>query len=80
MREVISEQEAAARKEQDVATIREQRLREGREEAVKEWFPVGTLENGRAATDYLNRPPAQGPGEAMTTVRDDGGVAVFAYF
>ena len=76
MSEVISEQDAAARKEQDVAAQREQRLREGREEAFKQWvFPSIIFEDGFAAAAYLNRPPAQGAGEAMTTVRDDGRVA-----
>jgi hypothetical protein len=78
--EVISEQDAAARKEQDVATIREQRLREGREALVKEWFYYNNFfENGDAVANYLNMRPAQGPGEAMTTVRDDGKVALFIY-
>jgi hypothetical protein len=78
--EVITEQDAPARKEQDVATIREQRLREGREEGIKQWLYAGfAFQDGFAATTYLNSPPAQGPGEAMTTVRDDGMVEVFAY-
>ena len=78
--EVITEQDAPARKEQDVATIREQRLREGREELIKQWHHVvPAFQDGRAAASYLNLPPAQGPGEAMTTVHDDGRVEVFAY-
>jgi hypothetical protein len=78
--EVITEQDAPERKEQDGATIREQRLREGREEGIKQWYHViAPFQNGFAAAVYLNTPPAQGPGEAMTTVRDDGRVEVFAY-
>jgi hypothetical protein len=80
MSEVISEQDAPARKEQDVATIREQRLREGREEQLHEWFHYNNLfENGDAVASYLNTRPAQGPGEAMTTVREDGRVELFIY-
>jgi hypothetical protein len=78
--EVITEQDAPARKEQHVATIREQRLGEGLEEGIKQWhYYVSTFQDGRAAAAYLNAPPAQGPGEAMTTVRADGRVEVFAY-
>jgi len=79
MSEVISEQDAAARKEQDVATIREQRLREGREEFGKQWLYIGIFESGDAVAAFLNTPNAQGAGEAMTTVRDDGTVALFIY-
>jgi len=79
MSEVISEQDAAARKEQDVADIREQRLREGREEFTKLWFYRGIFENGGAATTFLNQHPAQRAGEAMTTVRDNGQVEIFIY-
>jgi len=78
MSEVISEQDAAARKEQDVATIREQGLRE---EPGGAWIAVPfTFENSAAAASYLNGDPAQGPGEAMTTVLDNGRVAVIWYF
>jgi len=77
MSEVISEQDAAARKEQDVATVREQLLRDA---AGGRWFASSSIhENSEAAAVYLNTPPAQGPGEAMTTVLDDGRVAVFYY-
>jgi hypothetical protein len=79
MSEVISEQDAAARKEQDVATIREQRLREGREEDSKEWQYLGLFGNGQVAAEYLNIPPVQVAGEAMTTVRDNDTVAMFVY-
>jgi hypothetical protein len=67
--------------EQDVATMREQRLREGREEGLKQWYHINhPFQDGFAAAVFLNTPPAQGPGEAMTTVRDDGTVEVFVYF
>jgi hypothetical protein len=79
MSEVISEPDAAARKEQDVATIREQRFREGHEESVKMWVSLGVFESGFAVTVWLNAPPAQGAGEAMTTVLDDGRVVAFAF-
>jgi hypothetical protein len=74
---VISEQDAAARKEQDVATIREQRLEASEE--FKEWQYIGRFQSGFAVTRFLNANPPQGAGEAMTTARDDGTVEVFSY-
>jgi len=73
MSEVITEQDAAARKEQDAAA-REETLVAGQ----GQWFYVFFFD-GNAAATYLNTPPAQGPGEAMTTVTDEGRVHVFAY-
>jgi hypothetical protein len=79
MSEVISERDAAALKEQDAATVRDQRLRE--DFFTKEWRAASVIfENVNAAAAYLNRDPKQGPGEAMSTVRDDGTVVVFAYY
>ena len=83
MSEVITEQNAAARKDQDAATMREQHHLLGDTDAppLGRWTIAPPIfENGLAAAEYLNRPPAQGTGDVTATFLDDGKVRMLVYW
>jgi hypothetical protein len=72
MTEKISEQEARAQK---------QRLDPEAVAATAQWRFRGPFASGEAAAEYLNAPPAQGPGEVSATYNfTDGSVVLFVYF
>ena len=72
MTEEISEQEAGAQK---------QRLHPEAVAAAAQWRFAGVFTSGQAAANYLNTPPAQGPGQMSATYNfANGQVALFVYF
>jgi hypothetical protein len=72
MTEEISEQEAGQQKQRsDPEAVA----------AAPQWRFPGVFVNGQAAVNYLNAPPAQGPGQMSATYNfADGRVALFVYF
>ena len=72
MTEDVSEQESGQQKQR------------GHPEAVAaapQWRFAGVFANGQAAVNYVNSPPAQGPGEVSATYNfADGRVALFLYY
>ena len=71
MTEEISEQEAGQQK---------QRTDPEAVAAAPQWRFAGVFASGQAAINYVNAPPAQGPGEISATCFTDGRVCLFVYY